>query len=280
MKLLILLGVAGLAYGIVYSLARMLHRQLVAACRLAADELGLEVEAGSVWGRPRLHGRIDGIEVEVLGSGGGNNRGTRMHARAPGAACKELQLAERRAQGGRLVRDECSTGDGLFDGAWRVEGAPGLALAILDEETRSALLEAGVDVEILVRYGDVTVTWSGGFGRWDLVVEGVQAALDVARRVGPVDADAVPGLLAQRACDDSDAAVRAAALGLLVREHRGHDACAGALVALADDASPEVRRLVLQAQGTPAEGRLALAESAEGELSLAGAEAGALTVKS
>lgn len=260
MEELLLIAGAVIAFTVpVWLLVRSGHRKVVSAMRLAAEDLGLALQAGSPWGRtPGLVGRIDGFDVSAAGVGG-QNRGRFLTVRiAGGGLDPALRVAEREASSTALTAARVMTGDPLFDGKWLVEGPAGQALALLDEPARAALLEAGVDVAIEARDGAVHVRRLGGDTRWDLVVDAVRAGLEVARRLRPMPAARLPDRLAERAASDPEPAARAAVLGLLLREHPGHPALERALADAADDPAPEVRRLVLEARGTPADGRLSL----------------------
>ncbi len=267
--LLLLLAAVVLFVVPIWLLVRSGYRKVLAAMRLAGEELGLEVRPGSPWGQSAsLAGRIDDLEVTARGVGG-QNQGRYLEVWMSGGGLDPtLRVAEREARGPSLGGQRVSIGDPLFDHRWLVEGPAGLALTLLDEPARSALLEAGVDVSVEAREGGVHVRRVGGDVRWDLIVDAVNAGLEVARRLRPPPASELPDRLAERAATDPEPGARLEILRLLLRDHADAPATGRALEALADDPEPQVRRLVLQARGVDADGQLSLAEAgSEGALS-------------
>jgi len=278
-ELLLTLGALMVLMSPVVFMVRRNHRAQLDAMTLASEDLGLPVHSTSMWGAgPSLRGTVDDLHVEVKRSGGGDNRSTFLTARVTGNVARDLRLADRDLRG--TVKDTVATGDSLFDGAWHVDGPADLALALLDEETRAALMEHASDTAVMIRDGAVVVNCrqAGALSRCDLVVDTARAAVDIARRL-QAPAGRVARALAQRARADSEVAVQARALSLLIAGHRETTPCEEALTALADHPSPDIKRLVMQARGVQAEGRLTVSEpEGDGGLSVADGAAGAVSV--
>jgi hypothetical protein len=127
----------------------------------AAGAAGLtDLEESSALGQPILRGRAESLEVTIRPYDVGRHA-TGLHVSVKG--CAELGLRPETmgtALQKTLTRRDAETGDAAFDRAVYVTGAPDLALAVLDVETRRSvrsLLESGVGPD-----GDTGMVLAGG----------------------------------------------------------------------------------------------------------------------
>lgn len=132
---------------------------------------------------------------------------------------------------------EIETGDLAFDDAFFVGGVTTRVRALLDDQTRRALLSLTSDGLIVVDRGELRAVLTPEAGR---ALRSTFARLfEVATRL--CAEPALPERLASNVRQDSKAGVRVQSILCLAREFRGHPVAEEALRAALEDMVPEVR---------------------------------------
>lgn len=197
-----------------------------------AERLGLNVLEAD-----HLAGELDGsrVEVDMVTRGAGKNRRTYTRVRANGGLPEGIELG--REGFFSSFTSDLLTGDKPFDGAVRVRGDEGLALALLDAPMRAT-------VRLAIGSG-----WIFKEGTWLYEVQArlgeeievyLQAGAELARELRAASQDVGPRL-AERVTSDYDAGVRRRALMHLIAHHAHSPALQTALAAARNDADPRVR---------------------------------------
>ena len=207
--------------------------------RAAAEQAGLsELQAGS----SSLGGRAGQLPVRIELYHLGRDRGTRIVV--GGLQHAPLKLALRKESAGTALKkrwrggDDVQCGDARFDDDVYLEGAPELALAVLDAQTRAqilALLKGGsrADVEDGELWVDIPE------GRRALDAETLRGVIELGERLRrPED---IPARLARNARDDPRRGVRVRNVRALLEAFPDHDQTRQALHAALGDPDDEVR---------------------------------------
>jgi hypothetical protein len=201
---------------------------------------------------PRLDLYAGNLRVTLESTRHGGRRTTRIHVAnelipadlvlgAEGLATRVTKLVE---------GEDLLTGDQAFDAAVLVRGEPGTTLAVLDRNSRPAVLDA-VRRGVRVAAGCVSQEVSGRLETSAEVIKAVQPQIELARKLSlPTN---LVGRLSAQAHRDPVAGARSRCLGLLADRYPRNARSLDARHAALRDLTPEVRLAAARSLGQDGE---------------------------